>query len=95
MSVSREVVEHVARLAHIGLTDDEVPRLAIELSSVLDHVSKLGQVDTSGIPPTSQVVPLEDVMRDDVVAPSWPDAAVLANAPHRRGDLFEVQAVLD
>lgn len=95
MSVSGEVVEHVARLAHIGLTDDEVPRLAIELSSVLDHVSRLGQVDTSGIPPTSQVGPLEDVMRDDVVAPSWPVAAVLANAPHRRSDLFEVQAVLD
>lgn len=95
MSISREVVEHVARLAHIGLADDEVPRLAIELSSVLDHVARLEEVDTSNVIPTSQVVSVEDVMRDDVVVPSWPVSAVLANAPHRRGDLFEVQAVLD
>lgn len=95
MSVSREVVEHVARLAHIGLADDEVPRLATELSSVLNHVARLETVDTTDVLPTSQVAPVEDVMRDDVVVPSWPPQAVLANAPHRRGGLFEVQAVLD
>lgn len=95
MRVSRDVVEHVARLAHIGLAEDEVPRLATELSSVLDHVSRLEAVDTSEVAPTSQVMTVEDVMRDDVVVPSWPPQAVLANAPHRRGDLFEVQAVLD
>jgi aspartyl-tRNA(Asn)/glutamyl-tRNA(Gln) amidotransferase subunit C len=95
VSISREVVEHVARLAHIGLTDDEVPQLAVELSSVLDHVARLEEVDTSGIAPTSQVVSSGDVMRDDVALPSWPVTAVLANAPHRRDNLFEVQAVLD
>lgn len=95
MTVSREVVEHVARLAHIGLTDEEVPRLAAELSSVLDHVARLSAVDTTGIGPTSHVVPIQDVMRDDIVAPSWPPQALLANAPHRFDDFFEVQAVLD
>lgn len=95
MTVSREVVEHVARLAHIGLTEDEVPRLASELSSVLDHVARLAAVDTSGVQPTSHVVHVQDVMRDDLVTPSWPPQAILANAPHRFDDFFEVQAVLD
>lgn len=95
VSVSRETVEHVARLASIGLADDEIPRLAHELSAVLDHIARLSEVDTSEAAATSHVVPLTDVMRDDIVTPSWPLDAVLANAPHQSGDMFEVQAVLD
>jgi aspartyl-tRNA(Asn)/glutamyl-tRNA(Gln) amidotransferase subunit C len=93
--ISKEAVEHVSRLAHVGLTPDEVEQLADELSSVVDHVSRLQQLDTENISPTAHAVPLHNVMRDDEVRPSWPAEAVLANAPRRVGSLFEVQAVLD
>ena len=95
MPISRDVVEHVAQLAHLGLQPAEVDEMTAQLSSVLDHVGRLQEVDTSGVPPTSHVVPLQNVMRDDEVIPSWPPNDVLANAPRRVDDLFEVQAVFD
>jgi aspartyl-tRNA(Asn)/glutamyl-tRNA(Gln) amidotransferase subunit C len=95
MPISSEIVEHVAALAQIGLTPDEVEHYAAELSSVLDHVARLQGVDTDGVPPTAHAVETSAVMRDDVVGPCWPVENVLANAPRRQGDFFEVQAVLD
>jgi aspartyl-tRNA(Asn)/glutamyl-tRNA(Gln) amidotransferase subunit C len=95
MPVSREVVEHVAHLAHVGLAPEEIEEYTKELSSVIDHVARLQQVDTADVSPTAHVVAMQNVMRDDEVTPSWPPAAVLANAPHRVDDLFEVQAILD
>lgn len=95
MPISRDVVEHVAQLAHLGLQPEEVDEMTAQLSSVLDHVGRLQEVDTSGVPPTSHVVPLQNVMRDDEVIPSWPPNDVLANAPRRVDDLFEVQAIFD
>lgn len=95
MSITRETVEHVARLAHIGLDPDEITDLAGQLSTVLDHVAKLQNVDTDGVPPTAHVVPLDNVMREDTVTSSWPPEAVLCNAPHRQGDYFQVQAIFD
>ncbi|MDQ2744760.1 MAG: Asp-tRNA(Asn)/Glu-tRNA(Gln) amidotransferase subunit GatC [Chloroflexota bacterium] len=95
MTVDRDIVERVAELAHIGLEPEEIPRLAREMSAVLEHVGRLQAVDTAGVVPTSHVVPMQDVMRADEVAPSWPVEAVLANAPYRSDDLFQVQAVLE
>lgn len=95
MPVDRSAVEHVARLAHITLDDDEVRELTLQLSSIVDHVARLQELDTEGIDPTGFAVPSSNVMRDDEVAPSWPVEAVLANAPARHDTLFEVQAVLD
>ncbi|HEX6507092.1 MAG TPA: Asp-tRNA(Asn)/Glu-tRNA(Gln) amidotransferase subunit GatC [Chloroflexota bacterium] len=95
MPIDRAAVEHVARLAHVGLTPEEVEEFADELSSVLDHMRNLQTLDTSGVEPTAHAVPVDNVMRDDEVQPSWPPAAILANAPHRIDGLFEVQAVLD
>jgi len=95
MPISRDAVMHVARLAHVGLQPHEVDVLALELSSVLDHMTRLQEIDTSDVPPTSHVVAMESVMREDEVRPSWPQGAVLANAPHRSHDCFEVQAIFD
>jgi aspartyl-tRNA(Asn)/glutamyl-tRNA(Gln) amidotransferase subunit C len=95
MPLSRNEVEHVARLAHLGLETDEIDEMTEQLSSIVDHVARLQEVDTSDIPPTAHVLPLENVMRDDEVRPSWPPDTVLANAPHRLDDLFEVQAIFD
>jgi aspartyl-tRNA(Asn)/glutamyl-tRNA(Gln) amidotransferase subunit C len=95
MPVSREVVEHVARLAHVGLEPSEIEVMAQELSSVIDHVDMLQRVDVTDVPATAHVVLIEDVMREDEVRPSWPPEAVLVNSPHRTDGFFEVQAVLE
>jgi aspartyl-tRNA(Asn)/glutamyl-tRNA(Gln) amidotransferase subunit C len=94
MALSREDVEHVAALARLGLTDDEITRMQDQLSSILGHIAALEALDVAAIPPTAQVISLSNVMRDDTVAPSLPREAVLANAPRQSQGFFEVHAVL-
>jgi aspartyl-tRNA(Asn)/glutamyl-tRNA(Gln) amidotransferase subunit C len=95
MTVTRDEVEHVARLAHIALQPHEIEEMTEQLSSILDHVGRLQALDTMGVPAMAHTVPTTDVMREDVARPSWPPELVLANAPHRFEDFFEVQAILD
>lgn len=95
MPISREVVEHVARLAHVGLESAEVEEMTAQLSSILGHVARLQEVDTSDVPPTAQIVPMENAIREDVVRPSMAVDDVLRNAPNRYDDFFEVQAIFD
>jgi aspartyl-tRNA(Asn)/glutamyl-tRNA(Gln) amidotransferase subunit C len=95
MAISRSDVQHVARLARLGLDDEEMDRLAAELSHILDAMQALGQLDTSAIPPTAQVIPLQNVMRDDTSRPSWPVGDILRNAPATRDQQFLVPPVLD
>ena len=87
-------VEHVAALARLGLSEAEKRLLRDQLSSILDHINALAEVDTSAIPPTAQVIRLDNVMRDDVPRPSLDREAVLANAPRQADGFFEVDAVL-
>ena len=95
MKISRDQVEHIAELAKLALTPDEIDRYADQLSAILDYVSQLNQLDTSAIPPTASVLPLHNVLRPDAVAPSLPPAAALVNAPDAAADQFRVSAVLD
>jgi aspartyl-tRNA(Asn)/glutamyl-tRNA(Gln) amidotransferase subunit C len=95
MKVSREEVLHIARLARLGLAEEEITRLAEQLSSLLDNFQVLQKVDTEGVPPTAQSVDLQSVMREDVVAPSLPQEEVLANAPQREDDCLKIRAVLE
>ncbi|MDP8923594.1 MAG: Asp-tRNA(Asn)/Glu-tRNA(Gln) amidotransferase subunit GatC [Chloroflexota bacterium] len=95
MAISREQVEHVARLARLGLSDDEIDCFQQQLSQILGHMQALDTVDTSAIPPTAQVIPVSSVMRDDVVRPSLPVEDVLRNAPRREGDFLKVPPVLE
>jgi aspartyl-tRNA(Asn)/glutamyl-tRNA(Gln) amidotransferase subunit C len=95
MPISRADVEHVARLARLGLEVDEVDRLAAELDHILDAMEALRQLDTSAISPTAQVIPLRNVMRDDRPRPSWPVDAILQNAPATRDGQFLVPPVLE
>ena len=94
MTLSRADVEHVAALARLDLTTDEVETLREQLSSILDHIAVLDRLDTATIPPTAQVIPLTNVLRDDEERPSLPRATVLANAPRQTDGFFEVHAVL-
>jgi len=95
MKLSREEVQHIARLARLGMTETELERFREQLSNILENFEILQQVDTSDIPPTAQAIPLQNVVRDDKVAPSLPPDDVLANAPKREGELFRVKAVLE
>jgi aspartyl-tRNA(Asn)/glutamyl-tRNA(Gln) amidotransferase subunit C len=95
MKLSREEVLHIARLARVALTEEEITRMSEQLSDLLEHFEVLQQVDTEGVPPTAQSVTLQSVMREDEVKPSLPPEDVLANAPRREGDCFRVRAVLE
>jgi len=95
MAISREDVEHIAFLARLGLGEDEKQTFQEQLSGILEYMKTLAELDTSDIPPTAQVIPLQNVMRDDRVEPSLPREAVLANAPEREGDFLRVPPVLD
>ena len=79
--LDREQVLHVARLARLELTDDEVERMAAELSKVLDHIEKIRELDLEGVPPTSHVVDVVGALRADEPQPSLPPEVVLAPAP--------------
>ncbi|MGH2551727.1 MAG: Asp-tRNA(Asn)/Glu-tRNA(Gln) amidotransferase subunit GatC [Thermomicrobiales bacterium] len=94
MSLTIADVEHVAALARLGLTAEEKERLRDQLSSILQHIDALSDVDTAAISPTAQVVPLSNVMRDDIATGSLPRELVLSNAPRQTDGFFEVDAVL-
>jgi aspartyl-tRNA(Asn)/glutamyl-tRNA(Gln) amidotransferase subunit C len=95
MTIPRAEIAHVARLARLGLSDDEMDRLAAELDHILDAMQALRQLDTSAIPPTAQDIPLHNVMRDDIPRPSWPPEEILLNAPATRDGQFLVPPVLE
>ena len=88
-------MQHIALLARLGMTEAELERFREQLSNILENFEILQQVDITDVPPTTQSVALQNVVRDDKVAPSLPPDDVLANAPQREGELFRVKAVLE
>jgi aspartyl-tRNA(Asn)/glutamyl-tRNA(Gln) amidotransferase subunit C len=95
VALSHEEVRRIAELAKLDLTDDEVALYAGQLSNILDYFQKLQQLDTSHIEPTASVLPLKNVLRQDVaMQPLTPDE-VIANAPDAEDYQFRVSAVLD
>ena len=93
-TLSREDVEHVAHLARLGMSPEEIDRIRGELNHILDQYTKLTELDTEHIPPTAQTIELENILRDDAVRRSLPVEDVLRNAPAREGDQFVVPAIL-
>lgn len=79
--LSREQVEHVARLARLSLDEDELQRMAGELSKVLDHIEKIRELDLAGVEPTAHVVDVVNALREDEPEPSLPRETALAAAP--------------
>ena len=90
MGITREEVLHVAKLARLELTDDEVERLTGELGAILGAVSKVAELDLSDVPPTSHPLDLVNAWREDEPRESLGLDEVFANAPQREGDLFRV-----
>lgn len=93
--ITREDVEHVARLARLALTDGEKERMRAELDAILTYIDKLRALDTAGVEPTSHAVPIVNVLREDAVRPGLPPDDMLANAPDRSGALFRVPRIIE
>jgi len=94
MALSHDEVRRIAELAKLDLTDDEVALYAGQISHILDYFQKLQALDTSQIPPTASVLPLRNVLRDDVALPALSPQQVIANAPDAEDNQFRVSAVL-
>jgi aspartyl-tRNA(Asn)/glutamyl-tRNA(Gln) amidotransferase subunit C len=95
MRISEEQVDYVAALARLGLSAHEREKMLEQLSSIIAYVETLNELDTSQVPPSAQVISLENVTRADVVERSLPVEDVLANAPERDDDFFVVPPVFE
>jgi aspartyl-tRNA(Asn)/glutamyl-tRNA(Gln) amidotransferase subunit C len=95
MALTSEEVLHIAHLARISLSDSEVQQFTAQLSGILDHFAELAAVNTEGLEPTAHPLPLSNVMRADIVAPSLLQIEALANAPEKEDGFFRVRAVLE
>ncbi len=95
MKLSREEVKHIALLARLGVDEADLEKFSEQLSNILENFEILQRVDTTGVPPTSHPVALNNVIRDDNVAPSFAPGEILANAPQEEDGCFRVRAVLE
>ncbi len=93
--LTADEVRHVAELAKLRLTENEIEMFAGQLSAILEYAERLQEVDTSSVPPTPYILPLTNVMREDVPEPSLSNDAALANAPDRDDGFFRVRAVFE
>ncbi|WP_432835965.1 Asp-tRNA(Asn)/Glu-tRNA(Gln) amidotransferase subunit GatC [Dactylosporangium sp. CA-092794] len=94
-TISREEVAHLARLARLAVTDEELDTFAGQLDVILQAVAQVGEVAAADVPPTSHSVPLTNVYRDDVVVPGLSRADALAGAPDAEEHRFRVPRILD
>jgi aspartyl-tRNA(Asn)/glutamyl-tRNA(Gln) amidotransferase subunit C len=95
MKITVNDVEKVAGLARLSFADDEKELFAKQMSGILEYVEKLNELDTSGVEPTSHVLPIKNVFREDVVKPSSSPDEILANAPDRSGDFYRVPKIIE
>jgi len=94
-TLDEAAVRHVAHLARLNICDEEVAQFAAQLSSILDYVAQLDELDTADTPPTAHPLPVINVFREDEVRPGLEQDVALRNAPQRQDGLFQVPKVLD
>ena len=95
MKITRQEVEHVARLARLGLSGEEREKMQAQLNAILTYIDKLNQLNTSKIEPTSHVIPMTNVFREDAVSSCLSQEEALANAPDRQEVFFRVPRILE
>ena len=88
--IDRQQVLHVANLARLELSDDEIERMSRELNEVLEHIERISELSLDGVQPTSHVIEVENVLRADEPRPSWPKRRILEGAPDPARDGFRV-----
>jgi aspartyl-tRNA(Asn)/glutamyl-tRNA(Gln) amidotransferase subunit C len=95
MTLTREEVEHIAALAHLHLEEEETEKYRRQLTSILDYAEKLRRVDTSSIPPTTTVLPIRTVLREDTAHTSLDRDAALANTVEKERNMFRIPSVFE
>ena len=95
MPLSPETVKYVAQLSRIELTSEELNKLSKQLQDILGFIDQLNLADISGIAPTSHILPISNVLREDVPKASLPVEKTLANTPHKKGNFFVVPKVIE
>ena len=95
MSITRKDVQHIALLARMRLSDDEMQRMTEQLSGILEHIAVLQEADVSDVPPSVSILPPIEQLRHDEAAPSYPIEVLLTNAPEREESYIRVKAVLE
>ena len=95
MGLDRKAVDHVARLARLALTEEELDRMRAEMTQILEHAEKIQALDLDGIEPTAHAVPIVNALRDDEVTPSLPQEVALANAPEVEDGRFRVPRIIE
>ena len=93
--IDRETVIHVAGLARLGLSEQDVETFRTQLSSILQNIAILHEADVSGVSPTAHASRLTNIMREDIPQPSYPPEVLLANAPDQEDNCLKVNAVLE
>jgi aspartyl-tRNA(Asn)/glutamyl-tRNA(Gln) amidotransferase subunit C len=93
--IDRETVKHVARLARLGLSEEDINIFESQLSGILQNIGILQEADVSGVSPTAHASRLTSIMRADTPRPSYPPEALLANAPDQEDNCLKVNAVLE
>ncbi len=93
--ITRKEVDHVARLARLELSEDEKETMTRQLDRILGYVDKLNELDTSTVEPTSHVIPMVNVMREDEVRPSLAPDDAMSNAPDREDAFFRVPRIIE
>ncbi len=95
MKITKQEVEHVAKLARLELSDKEKDMFTDQLSNILTYVEQMNQLDTKGVEPTSHVLDINNVMRDDVPGVSLPREKALANAPDQAAGHYRVPKIIE
>ncbi len=95
MTLSREEVLHVARLARLALSDDDVDRFRLQLSQILDHAARVTQLAADEVPPTSHPLPLVNVFREDITGECLPQDEALSTAPETEDGRFKVPRIIE
>lgn len=95
MKITKQEVEHVAKLARLELSEQEKEKLTDQLSNILTYVDKLNELDTKGVEPTSHVLDIKNVMRDDAVVESLTQEQALANAPEKAAGHYKVPKIIE
>lgn len=95
MRITDEEVKHIAKLSRLYLSDKEIITFREQLSSIIEYVEQLNSLDTSNIKPTSHVIPLKNVMRDDILAGSLDRESALQNAPDATDKFYRVPKIIE
>jgi aspartyl-tRNA(Asn)/glutamyl-tRNA(Gln) amidotransferase subunit C len=93
--IERQTVRHIAKLARLGLQEEEIAVLGQQLAVILEHIAVLQEADVSGVSPIAHASRLHSIMREDIPQPSYPPEVLLANAPAQEDNCLKVRAVLE